>query len=136
MKKIVSFMLLLAMVCCFFVGVSCGDLNEKHEGVKTVTIEIDYGVLEKGNERFSLITEGYYVLDALNECKKLYADFDFKGNDTGYGLFITEINGVFAEYNTNKAYWAFYVNGDYASFGVSSQTIADKDVIKFCYTPC
>lgn len=136
MKKIVSFMLCFVMACCLLVGFSCKNPNEKHEGEKTVTIEVNYGPLERANERFTLTTEKYYVLDALNECKNLYADFDFKGDDTGYGLFITEINGVFAEYNTNNAYWAFYVNGDYASFGVSTQTIADKDVILFVYTPC
>lgn len=136
MKKIISFTLCLVMTFCLLVGFSCKNPNEKHEGVKTVTIEVDYGSLDKGNERFTLTTDGYYVLDALNECKELYADFDFKGDDTGYGLFITEINGIFAEYNTNNAYWSFYVNGDYASFGVSTQTIANNDVIKFCYTPC
>lgn len=136
MKKIVSFLLCFAMACCLLVGFSCKNPNAKHDGEKTVTIEVNYGPLERANERFTLTTEKYYVLDALNKCKNFYADFDFKGDDTGYGLFITEINGVFAEYNTNKAYWAFYVNGDYASFGVSTQTIADKDVILFVYTPC
>ena len=45
------------------------------------------------------------------------------GDTTEYGLYITTVNGVTLDYNTDGAYWAFYINGEYASTGVDATNI-------------
>ena len=48
------------------------------------------------------------------------------GDDSDYGLYVKVVNGVKAEYETDGTYWAFYVNGDLATTGVSSTPVEDE----------
>lgn len=45
------------------------------------------------------------------------------GDTTEYGLYIKTVNGVTLDYDADGAYWAFYINGEYASTGVDSTNI-------------
>jgi len=50
-----------------------------------------------------------------------------KGEAGAYGLYIKSVNGITADYDIDGTYWAFYVNGEYASSGVDQTAIeADK----------
>jgi hypothetical protein len=57
------------------------------------------------------------------------------GEDTEYGLNVTIVNGISADYEKDKAYWAFYVNGEYASTGVMDTKIVAGDTYAFVKTP-
>ena len=57
-----------------------------------------------------------------------------KGDPGEYGLYVTEVNGVSADYNTDKAYWAFYVDGQYAVSGVDSTNIEPGKTYALVYT--
>ena len=39
------------------------------------------------------------------------------------GLYIKTVNGVTLDYDADGAYWAFYINGEYASTGVDATNI-------------
>lgn len=45
------------------------------------------------------------------------------GNDGEYGLYVTTVNGITVDYDTDGKYWAFYVDGEYALTGVDSTPI-------------
>ena len=45
------------------------------------------------------------------------------GDDTEYGLYVKTVNGVTLDYDTDGAYWAFYINGEYAMTGVDATNI-------------
>ena len=45
------------------------------------------------------------------------------GDDTEYGLYVKTVNGVTLDYDTDGAYWAFYINGEYAMTGVDATSI-------------
>lgn len=45
------------------------------------------------------------------------------GEEGQYGLFVKTVDGVTADYDADKSYWAFYINGEYASVGVDSAEI-------------
>ncbi len=47
------------------------------------------------------------------------------GEDGQYGLYIKSVNGITADYDTDKTYWAFYINGEYAMTGVDKTDITD-----------
>ena len=59
-----------------------------------------------------------------------------KSNHTSdeYGLMITTVDGEQAVYETDGAYWAFYVGDEYASLGVDQTPIADGDSFSLVYT--
>ncbi len=45
------------------------------------------------------------------------------GDNDAYGLYVKTVLGETVDYNTDKAYWAFYEGDSYASTGVDSTTI-------------
>ena len=47
------------------------------------------------------------------------------GDDSAYGLYVKTVNGVTVDYDTDKQYWAFYINGEYAMTGVDSTEITE-----------
>ena len=53
------------------------------------------------------------------------------GEDGPYGLYVTEVNGIVADYNVNKTYWAFYIDGGYASSGVDMTEVVDGATYSF-----
>lgn len=57
------------------------------------------------------------------------------GSDSEYGLLVDTVNGVRADYTKDKAYWAFFINGEYANTGVSSTDIEAGAEYSFVYTP-
>ena len=57
-----------------------------------------------------------------------------QGDRTQYGLYVKTIGGVRADYNLDGAYWAFYIDGEYAMTGVDSTDITDGSTYAFVYT--
>lgn len=45
------------------------------------------------------------------------------GEEGPYGLYVKTVDGVTLDYDTDKKYWAFYENGEYAMAGVDSTNI-------------
>ena len=48
-----------------------------------------------------------------------------EGDIGEYGLYVTKVDGITADYNTDGTYWAFYVDGEYALSGVDMTEITD-----------
>ena len=47
------------------------------------------------------------------------------GDDGEFGLYVKEVDGITADYETDGTYWAFYVNGEYAVTGAEKTDIVD-----------
>lgn len=79
-----------------------------------------------GNEtNFVVSTDKETVGDALLELNLI------EGDDSEYGLYVKTVNGITADYDTDQTYWAFYVNGEYASTGVDSTPVNEGDTYEF-----
>ena len=79
-----------------------------------------------GNETdFVINTDKETVGDALLEQNLI------EGDDSEYGLYVKTVNGITADYDTDQTYWAFYVNGEYASTGVDSTPVNEGDTYEF-----
>ena len=79
-----------------------------------------------GNEtNFVVSTDKETVGDALLELNLI------EGDDREYGLYVKTVNGITADYDTDGTYWAFYVNGEYASTGVDSTPVNEGDTYEF-----
>lgn len=87
------------------------------EGENTVTVEVKAG---EQAVKFTVNTDKDTVGAALMEHKLI------DGDQGDYGLYVKKVNGITADYDTDKAYWAFYVDGAYATAGID-QTKIEKD---------
>lgn len=75
-----------------------------------------------------------YKTDKKTVGEVLAAEGLIEGTNSEYGLMVTKVNGESADYNTDGAYWAFYIGDAYADTGVDSTDIADGTTYKFVYT--
>ncbi len=53
------------------------------------------------------------------------------GDDSEYGLYVKTVDGVTLDYDTDGKYWAFYIDGEYASTGVDSTDIVPGSAYAF-----
>ncbi len=47
------------------------------------------------------------------------------GEQGPYGLYVKTVDGIVADYDKDKTYWSFYIDGKYASSGVDTTDITD-----------
>lgn len=73
-----------------------------------------------GNEtQFEIHTDKSTVGEALLELELI------AGDDSEYGLYVKTVGGVTLDYDKDGKYWAFYIDGEYATSGVDSTQITD-----------
>jgi len=66
---------------------------------------------------FEILTDEKTVGDALLKLGLI------SGEKSDYGLYIKTVNGIVADYDKDKTYWAFYIDGQYASSGADQTEI-------------
>lgn len=99
------------------------DVTVLGEGEKTFAFTVADA---DGNETaFEIHTDGETVGEALLSLGLI------AGDDSDYGLYVKEVNGITADYDVDGTYWAFYVNGEYASTGVDQTAVTDGDSYSF-----
>ena len=78
-----------------------------------------FTVVDKdGNaSEFEIHTDKEIVGDALLELNLI------AGDESEYGLYVKQVNGITADYDVDQTYWAFYVNDAYATAGVDTTAI-------------
>lgn len=104
------------------------DVSTETTSAETAVTEIGTGAhsfnlevttIDNETSKFLIKTDKTTVGDALLEANLV------SGTESEYGLMITTVNGVTADYNVDGTYWAFYIDGEYAMTGVSSTDITD-----------
>ncbi len=95
------------------------------EGSKTVTV---YVVIDDQKLTFTLKTDGATLGDALVDTKLV------EGEQGDYGLFITHVNGIRADYNLDGAYWSINQNGEALMTGADSTNISGGESFELVYT--
>ena len=83
--------------------------------------KFDFTVVDKeGTEtNFEIHTDKETVGEALLELGII------AGEESQYGLFVKTVNGITADYDKDGAYWAFYINDEYAQTSVDMTKIED-----------
>lgn len=120
---LIPVVLIIAMVAVYFIA-----KPKATKGSKEITITV---VDDKGKTTdYELATDAEYLRQAMEEVE----DLTFSGDESEYGMMVTEVNGIVADYNADGAYWSFYVNEEYAQYGIDSQPVADGDQFKIEYT--
>ena len=57
------------------------------------------------------------------------------GDDTEFGLMVTHVNGLRADFTEDSAWWAFYIDGEMAMMGVDATEIEEGVTYAFVFTP-
>ena len=91
------------------------QVTEKGEGKTAFNFEVTD--LDGKTTKFLVKTDKTIVGEALLEVGLI------AGEEGPYGLMVSSVNGISADYNKDKAYWAFYANGEYATKGVDQTEI-------------
>ncbi len=125
--SVISLMLIVAMAFSFS---ACGnDGNTNNDDAKVEKSFVFKVVDLDGSEKsFDIKTDAKTVGEALL-AEKLIA-----GEVGDYGLMVDTVNGIKYDYNADGAYWAFYVNGEYAMTGVDTTDIVDGTTYSFVAT--
>lgn len=109
-----TFALLLALVMLFAMT-ACG----KKEAPATTPVAFKVIVTDlDGNE-----TSFAYTSSAASVGEALVAEGLIEGHETEYGLYIDTVNGITADWDKDQTYWAFYINGEYATTGIDGTEI-------------
>lgn len=127
-------MVLIAAVALF--ATACG--GDDQTDTETPTVEKE-NVIGKGETMF------YFVVvdsDKKETSYQVYTDKKtvgeallehelIDGEDGPYGLYVKTVNGETVDFDKDGKYWAFYVNGEYATTGVEKTEIKDGDKYSF-----
>jgi hypothetical protein len=122
-KAIISKAVALAAVLVLAFGLTaCGAKGKK------ITIEVTGP--DGATSSFEGKTTDEFLFDAIDDVEGVTID----GYDSDWGYYITAVNGIEANYDTDGAYWSIYVNENYGEFGISQQPVTEGDVYSFVYT--
>ena len=136
LKKIITSLLVFTM---FFTFVACEKDTAASlwdnamyttdtslgEGTKTLTVLVK---CEEKTVTFTIKTDKATVGEALMDHSLV------TGDQGDYGLYIKSVNGIKADYDTDKAYWAFLQNGEYMMTGVDTTNFESGQSYELVYT--
>ena len=129
-KKIILGVAVVAVLVIVFAVIYLAASPKAGEGSKAYTVEVidDTGA----STVYEGTTDAEYLSELMDELAAA-EDFSYDGYDSDYGLYITTVNGLLADYDTDGAYWSIYVNGEYGMYGADSQVVTDGDTFSFVY---
>ena len=129
-KKLIILIVALIAAICVLLGLYRAFGPKASAGSKNYTVEVVNS--EGASKKYEGRTDAEYLKGLMDELVEK-GGFSYDGEDSAYGLFITGINGETADFQTDGAYWAIYVNDAYGEYGADQQTVSDGDAFKFVY---
>lgn len=128
-SKILSLLLCIVLIAAMALSLCACSTDAPQESeapeVANVTevgegeLSFDFKVVDaEGNETDFLVSTDEETVGAALLAVDLIA-----GEDSEFGLYVKTVNGITADYDVDGSYWAFYVNGEYATAGVDSTDI-------------
>ena len=125
MKKIVCFTALSLALLFVFASCTANTATQPDETAFEKTINYEVVDINGNSEPFQLKTIKGTVGEALEEAGVL------AGEEGDYGLYITSVNGIIADYNIDGTYWAFYIDGEMSMKGADQTPIEEGKVYSF-----
>lgn len=137
LKKMMSYMVSSVLIAAMALSATaCGKKGTQPESTvvpEEVTVlgegenEFMFSVRDaEGTDAFyKICTDESIVGDALEEIDMI------SGEDGQFGLYVKTVDGTTLDYDKDKMYWAFYVNGEYAPKGVDQTEITEGEEYSF-----
>ena len=124
-KKVILAVVALVLVVGLFAGVYFATRPEAQAGEKTITVTV---VHSDGTEKvYTYRTEAEFLGEVLA------AEGLIVGAENDPGRYNT-IDGEYADYAADGAYWALYIGEEYAMTGADQTPVNDGDSFKWVYT--
>lgn len=104
--------------------------EKKPEDKNLVKTKFNIYIDTKVLEYYVSVKPGSNIHDAMQKLASTH-DFEFSGkNFSGMGFFVESINGM---KNSMSMNWVYYINGSYATVGISGYTLKEGDTIEWKY---
>lgn len=120
MKRLTALLLVFVLAVSL---VACGNTAKETAAFTVVITDLE------GNE-----TTFNYTSEAKTVGEALVAEGLISGDDSEYGLMVTTVNGITADWDADQTYWAFYIDGEYAMTGVDATDIVAGTTYGFTLT--
>ena len=125
-KKLIIAAVAVVALAAVFLGIWFATRPATSQGAKTITVDV---VHKDGSKKaFTYHTDAEYLGEVI-ESEGLV-----KGEQGDYGLYIKEVDGETADYDTDGAYWALYQGEEYAAQSADQTPISDGDAFSLVYT--
>lgn len=129
-KNLLLGVLCAALAVTMLLG-GCGSKAEPTEAATTAAAVTSGSVIGQGQTVFTLeVTdaEGQQTSFEIHTDKETVGEALLEtelvaGEDGDYGLYITTVNGVTLDWDKDGKYWAFYIDGEYATTGVDATEV-------------
>ncbi len=128
MKKkglIITLSAVMTVIVAVLVAFAIWGSPKGEDGEKNITVSVAF---DNSVKSFKIETDAEFLADALLE-EKLIKEDEYKSG------FYTYIDGVRADYNLDKCWWAIYKDGEMQNFGMNEITISDGDEFEIKCTP-
>ena len=136
-KKALSFILCIVLIAAIALFTTACNDNKTNDTTTTTENAVSTTespkatVLGKGETKFNFTVtdlDGNETAFEINTDKKTVGEALLElelieGEEGNPGLMVTTVNGKTLDYNEDGAYWAFYVNSEYATSGVDTTEI-------------
>ena len=125
-KKVLLGVVAVVLIVAIMAVAYLSTRPETTEGAKTLTVDIVHS--DGTTKTVTVNTDAEYVGEAL------LAEGIVEGEQFDYGLYMSTVDGEEAVYEVDSAYWAFYVNGEYATTGIDVTPIEEGVSYSIEYT--
>ena len=143
-KRMISwFLCMMLIVAMAFTTVGC-NTKKQDDGSQSATqageiVVSEDNILGEGQNKFFFTVvdkDGNETLfeihtDEAMVGEALLALGLIEGEAGDYGLYVKKVNGITADYDVDQTYWAFYVNGEYATSGVDTTPVTEGESYSF-----
>lgn len=117
MKKLISMLLVFVMLLSL---TACSTKEAPEAQANAVAFKVVVTDLDGKETTFD------YTSSAATVGEALVAEGLVEGHETEYGLYVDTVNGITADWDADQTYWAFYINGEYATTGIDgTEIVAD-----------
>jgi len=132
MKKILTITLILATLTTF---ASCTKTTVTNENaIETNYLGEEIGDSTEGERSFNVVEQEFrtdtfdFTSSATTLKDALLAENFIAGDETSNGFFITTVNGIDADYELEKTYWAIWVNNQPSTVGIDQIEFHEGDI--------
>ena len=133
---------LFSLVCIVLIAamaLTTTACNNETSDPATQGTQSDAAVLGEGATRFTFTVtdaEGNETAYEIHTDKKTVGEALLEldliaGEESSYGLYVKTVTGITPDYDTDGKYWAFYIDGTYASSGVDTTEITEGATYSF-----
>ena len=139
-KSMLSFIVCMVLIAAMaLTTIGCNDNSTSSEPTDKIIQETDIHELGDGETQLSFTVvdpkgaESHFVIytDKTILSEALMEHDLIVGEESDYGLYVKTVNGITLDYEKDGKYWAFYIDGKYATQGIEKTEISD--FAKYCF---